>query len=245
MPEHGLTPGGSATVRSVSDGDTIRLEDGRRLRLVGIQAPERPVLGRNGDIWPLADEAKSYLEDIVLDKRLQLFYGKQKRDRHRRILAHAVLGDGVWVQGALLKAGLAHVYTFPDNRALAAELYVIEDEAREAGLGIWADAYYQVLQAEDIDGTGAQYAGRFRIVEGVIQGANNVRGRVYLNFGERWSKDFTVIIERRVARQFQAEWINNPQQLRGQRVQLRGWMHDENGPMIRLSHPEQLRFLRE
>lgn len=245
MPEHGLTPGGSAIVRSVSDGDTIRLEDGRRLRLVGIQAPERPPQGRSGEIWPLADEAKSYLEELVLHKKLQLFYGKQKQDRHRRILAHAVLENDIWVQGALLKAGLAHVYSFPDNRALVAELYAIEDEARKARLGIWADPYYQILQAEELDGTEARYAGRFRIVEGVVQSANDVRGRVYLNFGPRWSSDFTAIIERRVVRQFKAEWIDNPQQLKGRHVQLRGWMHDENGPMIRLSHPEQLRFLQD
>lgn len=242
---HDLSPGGWAVVERVSDGDTLRLRDGRRLRLVGVQAPERPQSALKSEIWPLADEAKTFLEDLVLGKKLRLFYGTTKQDRHRRILAHAVTEDGIWLQAALLRAGLAHVYTFPDNRDMAADLYPFEDDARNEGLGIWKTDYYQPLRAADMDGHGAQFAGRFRIVEGRIKSANNVRGRVYLNFGERWKSDFTVIIERRVARRMKASWVDEPKQLSGSYVQLRGWIDDENGPMIRLSHPEQLRFLNE
>ena len=60
------SPGTSARGVEVVDGDTVVLEDGRRVRLVGIQAPKLP-LGRPGfERWPLADEAKHALESLVL-----------------------------------------------------------------------------------------------------------------------------------------------------------------------------------
>ena len=61
-----LEAGGSALIVSVTDGDTLTLDDGTVVRLVGIQAPKLP-LGRPGfEAWPLADEARAALEELGL-----------------------------------------------------------------------------------------------------------------------------------------------------------------------------------
>ena len=89
-----LQNGGTARVVKVVDGDTVILDDGRQIRLVGIQAPKLP-LGRRGFAkWPLADEAKSALENLVLDHRVSLGYGGEIIDRHGRALAHLFTADG-------------------------------------------------------------------------------------------------------------------------------------------------------
>ena len=104
------------------DGDTLLLENGTEVRLVGIQAPEL-ALGRAGfKPWPLAEQAKQGLEALALGKMLTLYYGGRKLDRYGRALAHLLRADGLWLQGELLAAGMARVYSFRDNRRLIAEM---------------------------------------------------------------------------------------------------------------------------
>lgn len=243
LPITGLTPGGVGRVESVIDGDTVLLADGREVRLVGIQAPKLPLGRPDFEAWPLADSAKSALEEMVLGEKVALYYGGREVDRHGRALAHIVDEQGNWVQAALLSAGLARVYSFPDNRSLVSELYAFEQEAREVRQGIWAHPYYAALRAEEIEGQGAALKGRFHIVSGELVSANLSRERLYFNFGTRWSSDFTVIIEKRALKLFDAPWARDPSVLTGQKVEVRGWTRDADGPMIEITHPEQIRFL--
>ncbi len=94
-----LRPGGESRVVAVADGDTLTLEDGRTVRLVGIQTPKLP-LGRRGFVAePLADQAKAALASLTLGKVVRLYYGGRETDRYSRHLAHLYLADGTWVQG--------------------------------------------------------------------------------------------------------------------------------------------------
>lgn len=124
-----LEAGEEAAVVEVVDGDTVLLDDGWQVRLVGIQAPKLPLGRKNFEKWPLADEAKSVLEDMVMGRRVALAYGGQRVDRHGRRLAHLYLEDGTWVQGELLSRGMARVYSFPDNRAMVAEMLAAEGKS--------------------------------------------------------------------------------------------------------------------
>ena len=127
-----------AFVRSVVDGDTVILRDPikgpikgmTQIRLVGLQAPKIP-LGRPGfKAWPLGEDSKSALERLVLGKAITLKYGGRRSDRHGRILAHLFLDNGVWIQGEMLRQGMARVYSFPDNRAEVAKMLALERTAR-------------------------------------------------------------------------------------------------------------------
>jgi endonuclease YncB( thermonuclease family) len=234
-----------AQVVEVIDGDTVVLDDGRQVRLVGIQAPKLP-LGRAGfEAWPLADEAKAELASLTLGRTVGLGYGGRRVDRHGRALAHLYLLDeageaGLWVQGALLEAGLARVYSFADNRALIAEMLAHERQARGAHRGIWADPFYAVRTPDSVDG----HVGSFQLVEGIVLDAAEVKGRIYLNFGEDWKSDFTIVLAPDARRAFEAEGID-PLDYGGKRVRVRGWIKSFNGPMIEASHPEQIEVIEE
>ncbi len=232
-------------VVEVIDGDTVVLEDGREVRLVGIQAPKLP-LGRVGfQEWPLAEEAKSALEGLALGREVGLGYGGRRIDRHGRALAQLYLLEssgepGIWLQGALLEAGLARVYGFADNRALIAEMLEREGRARHAGHGIWNDPFYAVRGPDGLGG----HIGSFQLVEGRVLEAAKVKGRIYLNFGEDWRKDFTVTLAPAVRRSFEAEGID-PLAYGGRLVRVRGWIKSYNGPMLEATHPEQIEVIEE
>ncbi len=225
-------------VASVVDGDTVVLEGaaGEQVRLVGIQAPKLP-LGRPGfRAWPLAEAAKKALEGLLLGKRVTLTFGGRQRDRHDRLLAHLGLEDGAWIQGEMLRRGMARVYSFSDNRARVADMLELEAQARERKRGIWGLDFYAVIAPEDA----ARAIGTFQVVEGQVLDAAKVKGRTYLNFGPDWRTNFTVTIPPGTARLFRAM---KPLALEGRRIRVRGWLKSYNGPQIEATHPEQIEVL--
>ena len=234
-----LIRGSSAKVVKVIDGDTVVLDDGKEVRLVGIQAPKLPLNRPNFKEWPLAREAKDELEKLVLNQRVTLSYGGTRTDRHGRTLAHLHTDEGTWAQGEMLSRGLARVYTFADNRAAAADLLALETQAREGKRGIWALNYYHVQDADGKVGPPDTY----QLVEGTVVEVADVRGRFFLNFGSDFKKDFTAGISPKDARNFASAGLD-PESLKGKRVRLRGWIDERNGPAMDLTHPEQVELLR-
>ena len=237
-PAAALEEGERGRVVEVVDGDTLELADGLEVRLVGIQAPKLPLDRPNFKKWPLADEAKAALQRLALGREVRLSYGGRRRDRYGRALAHLHVEDGLWVQGALLAEGMARVYSFRDNRALVAEMLAQERIARAHGRGIWGHPYYRVRQAE---GAG-RFLDTFQVVEGRVLDAAVVRGRLFLNFGADWKTDFTVNVRRQDLRLFRRGGFD-PLSFEGRRVRVRGWIESWNGPMIKLTHPEQIEVL--
>lgn len=230
---------GGVEVREAVDGDTVILADGRQVRLVGIQAPKLALGRKDFKDWPLAGESKRAVEALSVGKRIALRPGGTPIDRHGRVPAHLYRDDGVWVQGEMLRLGMARVYTFPDNRAQAAEMYAREAEARAARRGIWAHSFYAVRDVENLRGD----LGTFQVVAGRVVDAAKAKGAVYLNFGADWRTDFTLRLDGSALKAFRAEGID-PMALKGTTVEARGWLRFQNGPMIEISHPEQLTPLR-
>lgn len=232
-PDLALRDGGAALVTQVIDGDTLELDDGRRVRLVGIQAAEVAHSGDPAEPW--AAEATFALEMVTLGKRVRLSYGGLEIDRYGRVLAHLHTEDGVWVQAEMLRQGMVRVYSFADNRTLVPEMLAIEAEARAGRRGLWALAEYSVLDQQDT----WRHLNRFAIVEGVVLATDEMGGRVYLNFGPDWRTDFTVSIAPGDVRIFRDAGVE-PLAYAGQRIRVRGWLRNFNGPMIDATHPEQI-----
>ncbi|HSR55467.1 MAG TPA: thermonuclease family protein [Alphaproteobacteria bacterium] len=239
-PPEGLAPGDPGTVARIVDGDTLVLEDGREVRLVGIQAPKLPLGRPNFRKWPLADEAKGTLADLAMGRSLGLLYGGARKDRHGRVLAHLVrTGDRLWIQGAMLRAGFARVYSFADNRAAVEEMLALERAARKAKRGIWAYRFYAVVPHN----RAGRYIGSFQLVEGRVFDTAVIRRWAYVNFAADWRKDFTVSIRRRDLGPFRKAFGRRLERLKGQQIRVRGWLRLRNGPMIEATHPEQIEVL--
>lgn len=237
-PGAGLEAGPGGAVASVIDGNALKLTDGTTVRLTGLLAPARPPFLADTAPWPLADMARRKLAELTRGRQVYLWYGGRRKDRYGHTLAHVVRDDGLWIQGAMLKAGLARVETFADNRALADKMLVLESQARRAGLGLWADATYRVRDIAGLD----RDADSFQLVEGQALAVAHRGKRTYINFGADYRTDFTVTIPDSARRLFTATGFD-PAALAGLHMRVRGWVDKFNGPMITVTHPEQIEIL--
>ena len=80
------------------------------------------------------------------------------------------------------------------------------------------------------------------MVEGKVLSVRESGGLIYVNFGRRWSEDFTVTIAKRNERVFSAAGLE-PKSLGGKRVRIRGWIEERGGPWVEASRPEQIEVL--
>ena len=78
--------------------------------------------------------------------------------------------------------------------------------------------------------------GRFALVEGRVLSVRESGGTVYLNFGRRWTEDFTVTIAKRNERTFAAAGLE-PKRLERLRIRVRGFVEERGGPWIEASAP--------
>ena len=239
----GLRDGPKGTVTEIVDGDTLLLDTGLVVRLIGIQAPKLSLGRGEQPDWPKANEAKAALIALTLKKPVLLRYGGEEIDRHGRTLAQVYVTSDTpfWVQGKMLEAGMARVYSFPDNRACLPDLFAAEGRARTAGLGIWADSYYRVRRA-DRPAEIATLSGHYELVEGRVLKAERLGGQLFLNFGRYYKEDFTAVIDARALRLFTDGGID-PLHLGGALVRVRGWIDDRDGPRVAVTHPEQIEVL--
>jgi endonuclease YncB( thermonuclease family) len=233
-----LTPAGEARVSDIIDGDTLTLDDGRHVRLVGILAPNPPLGREKGAPWPLADEAKAVLSDLALDRLVTLKIGGAETDRWGRTLAQLYRDDGLWLQGEMLTRGLARVSSYADNRALVPEMLALEAEARSARRGLWHENFYAVLPADEA----GHHIESFQLVEGTIDDAAKIKGQIFLNLGPDWHTAFTIHLPRAALPLFKEDGID-PLELKGERVRVRGWIRLDRRPIIDVTHPEQIERL--
>lgn len=127
----------TARVERVIDGDTVVLEDGTRVRLIGIDAPEieNRYYGHRGD--PYGEDAKQVLKQMVEGKEVDLKDGLEKEDRYQRRLAYLYLPDHSFVNQQLVEVGAAEAYRkFP--HAFLSQFIEIESQAKKKKIGMWS-----------------------------------------------------------------------------------------------------------
>ena len=232
-----LQPLGSGSVVSVLDGRSFLIDDGREVRLAGLQIPAP---ARAGDKDDRADRAaKAALESLLGGQVVTLKAPKPVSDRYGRLVAYAFVGGAESpVQHSLLLQGHAVVAARPAHRACHAELLAREKVAREAKLGVWADPVYGLRRAES--GAALLAArGHFAVIEGKVISVRESGATIYVNFGRRWSQSLTLTIRKRDERQFAAAGLG-PKKLEGRVVRVRGFIEERNGPRIEALQPEQI-----
>jgi endonuclease YncB( thermonuclease family) len=218
---------GTVKVAAVLDGGTLMLDDGRELRLAGIE---------------VAAGSRDTLQALAGSQPLRLERLGPEQDRYGRLVAFAFAGDGAQsLQAALLEQGRARVAARIGAKPCAEALLTMERAARLAKRGLWADPNFAPLQAENLTQLEAG-RGRFVLVEGKVLSVRESGATIYANFGRRWTRDFTVIILKRQQRTFAAAGIE-PKQLEGRRVRVRGWIEQRGGPVVVAEAPEQIELI--
>ena len=165
-PLEAMQKGERGRVVRVIDGDALVLDTGQSVRLVGIEAPG--LNGRYEEADPYAERARRTLEDLVMGRRVQLYYPGLTRDRYDRALAHIVTDDAAgpryWVNAELLKRGTARLRLYPDTDLGGEYLLELEAKARTSATGLWGTGEYAPVAAEKI----SQTIRGFLLVEGVL-----------------------------------------------------------------------------
>lgn len=128
-------------VAHVYDGDTIILENGKRIRLLGVNTPE--IESRLRSEEPGGTAAKKWLHNKLQNKPVYLEFDQVKRDKYNRLLAHVFLSNGEHVNLALLQNGLAAVSIIPPNGRYSEKLIQAQQQAEQSRLGIWSMPEYQ------------------------------------------------------------------------------------------------------
>jgi endonuclease YncB( thermonuclease family) len=220
-------PQGEGRVAAVIDARTLRLQDGREIRLAGIE--------------PVATEQSnrtSALSAIVDNRDVTLAGDDDTPDRYGRQPAFVFLASSdTPVQNLLLAQGEALVSGTVADKDCAAALLAAEEEARRAKRGAWADP--AAIKNAESPGDILAGIGRFTVVEGKVLSVRQAGATTYLNFGRNWTRDFAVTISRRMIGAFEAAGISL-KSLENRRIRVRGWVEARNGPRIEVLRVGQI-----
>ncbi len=198
-------------VLKVVDGDTLRLADGRSVRLIGLNAPELARKGRPAE--PYAEAARRRLQQLVQagGGRVGLRSGREPKDRYGRTLAHLYDDRGRNLEEALLADGLGFRVVIAPNAALGDCHAAAEREARRAGRGLWGRPPQLVPWQLRQPG--------FSLVQGRVVRVERNRGGLWLQL----DGPLVLRVEPKRLRQFDVTFL---ERLVGRRVEARGWVID-------------------
>jgi endonuclease YncB( thermonuclease family) len=232
-PEAGcLTAPLPARAASTPDPRSLALEDGRVLRVAGIES--FALLHPDGVAADAALRAR--LRQLAEGSDLRIELLSAKKDRYGRLPAVVALADGRTLQEALLGEGLAIALTSGTTPCFTRFL-AAEDEARRAERGFWAETALPKARPQAL----ASRIGRFAIFEGRVVSVGIRRSATYLNFGERWSEDVSVEVRGRDRDLFNggADLAG----LEGRLVRVRGFLDERAGPRLVVRSPAQIEVL--
>ena len=206
----GLT---SVSVQRAVDGDTLRLSDGRNVRMIGLNTPELGKQGRSDE--PFAVAARKRLQALVDNSggRVGLRPGKQAKDHYGRTLAHVYSVSGVNLEAQMLADGLGFHVAVAPNVDLVACQQAAERSARQAGLGLWRQS--PVQKAQQIQRSG------FAVVSGRVSKVQRNRGGIWIEL-----QDTLVLrVAPNLLGQFDSAGL---QALKGRQIEARGWVVDRS-----------------
>ncbi len=207
----------TARVNYVYDGDTLQLESGRKIRLIGIDTPE--VFSRKhyipADIKQHGLQARDALQALLnrSSRQVQLAYGQQSQDRYGRTLAHVFLPDGSNLQAELIARGHGIAFTTPPNDRMSDCYRTQEARARQQQLGIWQLPQYQIKHTRQTIGS---LAG-FHRLQGQVTEVTQSKNRIRLQLGPQLEVNI-----------YKNDWVNfslhQLLNLQGKTVRVRGWV---------------------
>jgi micrococcal nuclease len=224
-----IKPGyGFYTVKIVYDGDTVELEDGRKVRLLGINTPEIQHKDKMAEAG--GEDAKAWLINKLQHTRVRLEFDVEKIDKYGRTLAYLFSEKKEHINLSLVKAGLATISIYPPNLLYVNELIAAENKAEQERLGIWQRPEYAAIPVSNL--TDAGHQGWSRLVGKVIT-IRNTSKSIYLVF----SSQFEARIER--------QWLSlfpDVNDYLGQTVEVRGWLSKNKKQFsLLIRHPSAIR----
>jgi endonuclease YncB( thermonuclease family) len=219
---------GEGRVVAVIDARSFRLEDGREVRLAGVEPVDKV-------------KAAAALSALLIGQDVILRGKDDTPDRYGRQPAFVYLaGAESPVQGALLRQGEALVSAELTNKECASALFAAEAAARLGKNGIWSEP--TAIKNAESPGDILAGVGRFTVVEGKVLSVRQAGATTYVNFGRNWTRDFAVTISRRIVAAFEAAGLA-PKSFENRRIRVRGWVEARSGPRIEVLQVGQIEVL--
>ena len=125
------------SVSKVIDGDTIELKNNMRIRLIGINTPEK-------DMY-FYEESKAFMEILVSGKQVKLQRDITDKDMYGRYLRYVYLPD-IFVNLEMIKSGFANAYTYPPDVKYTDIFIEAQRYARESLSGLWQKSFSEELE---------------------------------------------------------------------------------------------------
>ena len=122
-------------IKWVIDGDTIALDDGQRVRYIGINAPELAHDDHNAE--PYGEESKRFNAMLVDGEKVRLEFDQERLDQYKRRLAYVFLKSGTFVNAEMLSKGYAYILWSPRNLKYESILLQAQRSAMRVKRGIW------------------------------------------------------------------------------------------------------------
>ena len=129
---------GEVRVKRCVDGDTIILEGGTRVRLIGADTPE--TVKPNWHVEPFGPEASEFTQKAIeaAGNKVRLEPDGDRTDRYKRQLA-MVYVDSVLLNEELIRQGLAVAQTqYRYSQEMKTRFKAAEEEAKKAKRGLWS-----------------------------------------------------------------------------------------------------------
>lgn len=221
----------NVVIKSIHDGDTVTLIDGRKLRLIGINTPE---LESDRSVEePYAKEAKDYLvQRFSQSRQWRVRWGQQRHDKYGRWLAHAFIGNDN-LNAELLKEGLASVIAIPPNQWALSCYQEQERQARHEARGVWGRRGYTLLQADTIPET----TDGFQFVQGRVSKVVTTKKSLWLEL----SPHFSIRIAHDDLEYFKQ---HRPEHWEKKKIEVRGWVNSHKGRLnMRIKHPAAIQII--
>ncbi|WP_407186787.1 thermonuclease family protein [Bradyrhizobium centrosematis] len=219
-------PQGEGRVAAIVDARSVRLDDGREIRLIGIEA---------------TPSTKQALTSLLAGRDVTLRGSDDTPDRYGRQGALVFVGENdSSIQAMLLAQGDALVSAEITDKDCAAALMASEAAARRQKKGSWADPS-AIKNAESPDDILAGI-GRFVVVEGKVLSVRQAGAMTYLNFGRNWTRGFAATISKRTLPAFENAGIAL-KSLENKRIRVRGWVEGNTGPRIEVRLVGQVELL--
>ncbi|MSQ15176.1 MAG: hypothetical protein EXR50_04865 [Dehalococcoidia bacterium] len=125
---------GSFLVKRVVDGDTIVLDNGERVRYIGVDTPETVQPGRPVECY--GREASRKNKELVEGKRVRLEQDVSHSDRFGRLLRYVYIGN-IFVNEELVRNGYATADRYPPDIKYQDSFAALQEEAKRGNLGLW------------------------------------------------------------------------------------------------------------
>ncbi len=219
-------------VRYVHDGDTLVLADNRKIRLIGINAPEAAGDGR--PVETLAIKARDRLRQLLFQQgnSARAVFGEDRTDHHGRSLANLWLPDGRNLSAEMLREGLGWAIAIPPNTRFLDCYLAAQQSARAAARGVWGHPDYAVKASTQL----SLRSRGFHRVRGRIVRVNRGGGATWINLEGRFAARIPDADLRWFKQSPSRAWI-------GKQLEVRGWLYAVKGELrMTVRHPTALQL---